>query len=220
MTPIAQLTPVEPTITMPFNPPDPANPGRQLGINVEDVAAFMEFVRERAEIASEAGLAQAMTLLAQQVHPIALGNLHRAHRLAKQQAEKLLGLHMDASAQHGQINEIVDNVVSKLWAHEYKIGRREARELGLKAIEAEPELDGAIWNLFEGYESAMMLRKPRSTRPLRSNRARPRQRSRTWRWRTWKALSRRMPTDSTSNSIDRWRRRRQVSRSSSAPKSR
>jgi hypothetical protein len=145
---------------MPFNPPDPANPGRQLGINVEDVAAFMEFVRERAEIASEAGLAQAMTLRAQQVHPIALGNLHRAHRLAKQQAEKLLGLHMDASAQHGQITEIVDNVVSKLWAHEYKIGRREARELGLKAIEAEPELDGAIWNLFEGYESAMELRKP------------------------------------------------------------
>jgi hypothetical protein len=67
---------------------------------------------------------------------------------------------MDASAQHGQITEIVDNVVSKLWAHEYKIGRREARELGLKAIEAEPELDRAIWNLFEGYESAMELRKP------------------------------------------------------------
>lgn len=63
MTPIAQLTPVEPTITMPFNPPDPANPGRQLGINVEDVAAFMAFVRERAEVASETGLTQAMTLL-------------------------------------------------------------------------------------------------------------------------------------------------------------
>ncbi|HWC87857.1 MAG TPA: hypothetical protein VG388_15070 [Solirubrobacteraceae bacterium] len=160
MTPIAQLTPVEPTITMPFNPADPTNPGRQLGINVEDVAAFMAFVRERGEIESEAGRTQAVTLLAQQVHPIALGNLHRAHRLAKQQAEKLLGLHMDASAQHGQIAEIVDNVVSKLWAHEYKIGRREARELGLKAVDADAELDAALWKLFQDYESAMELRKP------------------------------------------------------------
>jgi hypothetical protein len=160
MTPIAQLTPVEPTITMPFNPPDPANPGRQLGINVEDVAAFMQFVRERADIASEAGLTQAMTLLAQQVHPIALGHLHRAHRLAKQQAEKLLSLHMDPAAEHGQISEIVENVVSKLWAHEYKIGRREARDLGLKAVDAESEAEAALWTLFEAYESAMELRKP------------------------------------------------------------
>jgi Serine dehydrogenase proteinase len=160
MTPIAQLTPVEPTITMPFNPPDPANPGRQLGINVEDVAAFMQFVRERADIASEAGLTQAMTLLAQQVHPIALGNLHRAHRLAKQQAEKLLNLHMDPALEHGQISEIVDNVVSKLWAHEYKIGRREARDLGLKAVDATADVEAALWKLFEAYEVAMELRKP------------------------------------------------------------
>lgn len=73
---------------------------------------------------------------------------------------------MDASAEHGQIAEIaeivenVENVVSKLWAHEYKIGRREARHLGLNAVDADPELDAALWKLFEGHESAMELRKP------------------------------------------------------------
>jgi hypothetical protein len=44
--------------------------------------------------------------------------------------------------------------------HEYKIGRVEARDLGLKAIDASPELDAALWKLFESYESAMELRKP------------------------------------------------------------
>jgi len=160
MSPAAQLTPVEPTITMPFNPQDPSNPGRTLGINVEDIAAYLEFVRERGDIESDTGRTQALTLLAQNVHPVALGNLHRFHRLARQQAENLLGLHMDSSSEHGQIAEIVENVVSKLWAHEYKIGRVEARQLGLKAVHPSTEVEEALWKLFTGYETAMQLRQP------------------------------------------------------------
>jgi hypothetical protein len=161
MTRIAQLTPIEPTIRMPFSPPDPTNPGQKLGINVEDVATYFEFARDRAGISEDSGRTAALGELTRQVHPVALGNLHRSHQLARMQAEKLLGLHMDTSTEQGAINEIVENLVARRWAHEYNIGRDEARSLGRKVPEvlATAEED-AIWNLFEGYEAAMDLRTP------------------------------------------------------------
>jgi hypothetical protein len=160
MTPVAQLTPIEPTIRMPFSPADPTNPGQKLGINVEDVATYFEFARDRAGVSEEAGRTAALSELTRQVHPVALGNLHRSHQLARMQAEKLLGLHMDPAKEHGGINEIVENLVAKLWAHEYKIGRDEALTLGLKVVDRPDAEQDAIWNLFEGYEAAMELRKP------------------------------------------------------------
>jgi hypothetical protein len=160
MTPIGQLTPVEPTIRSPFTPPDPANPGRTLGINVEDVASFMTFVEERAGITGEEGRTAALAALAREVNPIALGNLHRSHKLAKEQATRLLSLHMDPEHKQGEIERLVENVVTTLWAHEYKIGRAEARKLGLKAVDADGDAGQKLWELFAGYEDAMVLRTP------------------------------------------------------------
>jgi hypothetical protein len=160
MTPLAQLTPVEPTITMPFNPPDTANPGRQLGINVEDIKAYLDFARDRGGIDDSAGRAHVFGLLAQHVHPVSLGNLHRFHQLANMQAKKLLELHMDPQEEAVRIDEITDNLVSKLWAHEYKIVRTEARWLGLKAVDAPDDVEATLWDLFTRYEVAMDLQKP------------------------------------------------------------
>ena len=160
MTEIAQLTPVEPTVRTPFTPPDPANPGRTLGINVEDVAAFLGFVQERAGISGEEGRTAALEALAREVNPIALGNLHRSHKLAKEQAARLLSLHMDLEHEQGEIDRLVENVVTTLWAHEYKIGRVEARRLGLKAVDAGGDAGRTLWELFAGYEEAMQLRVP------------------------------------------------------------
>jgi hypothetical protein len=160
MTPIAQLTPVEPTVTMPFNPVDPTNPGNRLGINVEDVAAYFEFVGDRAGIDSESGQSAALTALTAQVNPVALGHVHRFHKLARLQSEKLLSLHMTEESDKPLINDIAESLVTRLFAHEYRIGREEARELGLKAVDATDEENQAIWALFEAYEESMELRKP------------------------------------------------------------
>jgi hypothetical protein len=160
MTPIAQLTPVEPTVTMTFNPLDPTNPGNRLGINVEDVAAYFEFTRDRAGIDSESGQTAALTELTRQVNPIALGHVHRFHKLARLQSEKLLSLHMTEDGEKAQIADIAESLVSRLFAHEYRIGREEARGIGLKAVDASEDEEKAIWDLYEGYESAMELRKP------------------------------------------------------------
>jgi hypothetical protein len=160
MTPVGELTPVEPTVKMAFSPSDPSNPANKLGINVEDVAAYFEFTRDRAEVDSEAGKAAALGDVTRQVHPIALGHVHRFHKLASLQSEKLLSLHMDTEKDHAQIEDIKKSLVSRLFAHEYRIGRREARALGLNAVDATADEDAAIWQLFEGYEAAMDLRVP------------------------------------------------------------
>lgn len=160
MTPIAQLTPVEPTITMPLNPEDPQNRPRPLGINVEDVATYLKFVKDRAGISSEEGRAQALQSLTAHLNPVALGHLHRFHILAGEQAKRLLQLHMDADALADEIDDIVERLVTTLWAHNYKINRREARAIGLKAVDAPPADQQAIWALFEAYEEYMRLRKP------------------------------------------------------------
>jgi hypothetical protein len=165
MTSLGQLTPVEPTVTMPLNPMDPANPGRPLGINVEDVASYMQFVTERGEVASEAGRIQALTALTEHVNPVALGHLHRFHRLAREQARKLLELHMHPLDEETDISAIVDKLVQTLWAHDYKISRNEAREIGLKVADASEEQEARVWELFEGYEVAMKLRNPITPSP-------------------------------------------------------
>ena len=159
MTPVAELTPVEPTITMPLNPEDPQNRPRPLGINVEDVSTYMRFVKDRAEIESEAGRSQALTALTSQVNPVALGHLHRFHLLAERQAKNMLALHM-AREKHAEIDDIVKKLITTLWAHNYKINRREAREIGLEAVDPTSEVDAAMWSLFEGYEEYMALREP------------------------------------------------------------
>jgi hypothetical protein len=159
MSPLGQLTPVEPTVTTSFNPTDKINPRKLLGINVEDVSSYIEFTKERGGVNREKNRTEALKELTKEVSPVALGRLHRAHKLARQQAERMLQLHMPAS-QKKQINEIVENVITRLWAHEYKIGPREAEELGLKVSEATGETGNRLWELYEGYEATMKLREP------------------------------------------------------------
>lgn len=160
MTPVGELTPVEPTVKMVFSPQDPANVTQRLGINLEDVAAYFEFARDRAQVDTEGGKSAALAELTRQVHPIALGHVHRFHKLASLQSEKLLGLHMDPEKEQPAIEDITKSLVSRLFAHEYRIGRIEARELGLKVVDASTEEDDALWALYEGYEAAMDLRTP------------------------------------------------------------
>ncbi|MGD0041230.1 MAG: hypothetical protein ABSE84_12555, partial [Isosphaeraceae bacterium] len=44
----SELSPIDPTTGNPFNPRDPGNPQAQLGISVEDVAAYFDLARDLA----------------------------------------------------------------------------------------------------------------------------------------------------------------------------
>lgn len=159
--PLAMLGPIDPTTINPFNPRDPTNPKTQLPISVEDVGAYVALVKEDVGITHEDELVQAFGILAQQVHPLALGNVKRTTQQGRMLAKKLLGLHMDRTADEHKIDKIVEALSSRLYYHGHPINRKEAKgDLELEVVEPDENTENAIWGLYEQYESAMLLSTP------------------------------------------------------------
>ena len=159
MHPMGMLGPTDPTVGNAFNPVDAK--GQRLGISVEDVTAYIQLIKEDAGIQHEDELVQAFNVLAGQVHPLALGNVKRSISQSRMMATKLLELHMP-SAQSHNISDIVDKLTSKLFYHGHPINRKEAREqIGLeKVVDAPPDLERMIWDLYLNYEAELLLNEP------------------------------------------------------------
>ncbi len=150
MHPFAELGPIDPTVSNEFNPVDGV--GRRIGINVEDVTAYVHFVRETVGINHQDELIRALEALTAQVHPLALGNVERFLSQTRMIAKKILRTHMEDGDSH-KIDEIVENMASRLYFHGHPINREEAkRDLDLKVIHETQEFDSAVWELYKGYE--------------------------------------------------------------------
>lgn len=160
MHPMGMLGPTDPTVANPFNPKDDnKNP---VGISVEDVSAYMALVREDAEIRHEDQVVEAFKILAERVHPLALGNVKRSLSQSHMMARKLLALHMDPVKQQHEINEIVENLTSKLYYHGHPINRTEAKEqIKLPTIEnPEKDVEESMWKLYQEYEKEIKMEEP------------------------------------------------------------
>ncbi len=157
MHPMGMLGPTDPTVSNQFNPQDPLNPQRLLGISVEDVGAYIDLIKKDFGITHQDELIQAVNMLSGKVHPLALGNVKRFHSQSRMLARKILRLHMQDADEH-KLNEIVDNLTSKLFFHGHPINRKEAKEdLGLKVTYPDREEENLIWNLYLEYEKEMKL---------------------------------------------------------------
>jgi hypothetical protein len=161
MHPMGMLGPTDPTVINPFNPDDPRS-GNKVGISVEDVSAFIALIKEDVGLPHEDELVQAFNKLTEKVHPLALGNVKRSLSQSRMMAKKLLSLHMDLSKDEHKIDEIVENLSSKLFYHGHPINRKEAREqLGLKSVvDATSRVEKAMWNLYLDYEKTMKMAEP------------------------------------------------------------
>lgn len=162
MHPMGMLGPTDPTAQHPFNPPNPHVPGQVLGISVEDVSSYIGLVREDVGIQHEEELVQAFNILAQQVHPLALGNVKRATSQSRMMGEKLLNLRGGEAFGSHELSEIIQKLTSQLYFHGHPINRTEAREdvrlsFVQDASEAEEE---AMWNLYVAYQEDMNLMTP------------------------------------------------------------
>jgi len=151
------LGPIDPSVTTPFNPPNPQSPGQLVPISVEDVSAYFTFVKEEVGIQHEDELIQALIALTEKIPPLALGTVQRTHNQSRMLAGKLLKKHMPATQAH-EIEIIIENLKSNLYFHGHPINRHEAKEdLKLKVEFASGDLEDAMWTLYESYEEELNL---------------------------------------------------------------
>jgi len=160
MHPFAEMGPIDPTVTNDFNPIEHAT-GKKIGISVEDVTAYINFIRSTVGITHEDELVKAVEILAQKIHPLALGNVERFLSQSRLIARKALHTHMGEKDTH-TVAAIVENLASKLYFHGHPINRREARdELHLKVnLDLPEELEKAMWSLYLEFETLFGNRLP------------------------------------------------------------
>lgn len=165
MTPLGQLTPVDPSVGHPLNPQSPTPqfiaPGVMgqpvIQVAVEQVFSYLSLATDKAKLTNQDARARAFERLANSVHPIALGEIHRTHSLIRVLAEKLLLLHM---TDRRRIDKIVAALTEKLFNHAYRIARMEARQLGLDVESAAPSVEQAMMDLRREYIADAKMGEP------------------------------------------------------------
>lgn len=158
-----ELGPIDPSITTPFNPLDPADATktRKFPVSVEDVSAYIGLLEDKFKLKSKSTeMAASFGYLAKEVNPLALGAVNRFHSLIRQLGTKLLKQRTKKGTD-AEIKEIVDYLTEKLYYHGHAINRKEATEdLGLHVENATREVESAMWDLFLAYEKDMKLQEP------------------------------------------------------------
>lgn len=157
--PFAQLSPIDPSITTPHNPTiQEGGQSKFVPVSVEDVANFLELVRNEVGLKDEEYLAGALSHLCGRVSPLALGAVYRAREQIGMLAKKLLAMHIKNDDE--KIARIVRVLTRELLSHDYYIGRREAKALGLPVVEATPDETDLMWKLYEDAAQELKLSEP------------------------------------------------------------
>jgi hypothetical protein len=156
--PFAQLSPIDPSITTPHGPT--INQGGELKflpVSVEDVANYFELARKEAGLKDEQHLAEVFGHLCGKVSPLALGAVYRAREQIGMLAAKLLSIHVKDPE---GIDRIVKKLTRELLSHDYLIGRREAKEIGLSMVDATKEESDVMWQIYEDVAQELLLNEP------------------------------------------------------------
>jgi hypothetical protein len=156
--PFAQLSPIDPSITTPHGPTiEQGGEKKFLPVSVEDVANYFELARTEMGLKDEANLAGVFGHLTARISPLALGAVYRAREQIGMLATKLLSLHM---TDKDKIARIVKTLTRELLSHDYLIGRREAREMGLPVVDASAGDADLMWKLYERMAQELQLQTP------------------------------------------------------------
>ena len=169
MAPLAELSPIDPSTGNQFNPLDPMNKNARLGIAVEDVRSYRDFVLGHLGVSKdrEGDDSKSQDLidtfgpylhaLISEVHPLALGNVDRVYELVRRLAKRLLQLH---ETKNIDVNQVVESLTAESYSHLHMISRFEARDmLGDDRVKhASPQLSNLLDKLLRKYEDDFNLR--------------------------------------------------------------
>jgi ClpP class serine protease len=158
MTRAGTLSPIDPSITTPLNPTaDGPMPGQKqlLSVSVESVAGFRSLLEDEWSIKTEEMTAQIFKILADRVHPLALGDVYRSRQQIERLAHQLLTAHR---SDEEAIQTIIKTLTRGLGSHDYPISRTEARKLmGSQVADDDDSLEDLVWRVYEDFRKELEL---------------------------------------------------------------
>ncbi len=157
----AELGPIDPIMNIQrfMGQPGGGQTLVQEQINVEDVMAYLKFTQERGKLSDQAALTASLTKLTERLDAVALGAVYRTHSHIRDVARRVL-LSRNRPAEKRVLKSIIESLAEKVYAHGHAIGLSAAREIGLPAVAAPPELDRMMWALLLEYEKDLKLLSP------------------------------------------------------------
>ncbi len=151
------LGPIDPSVNSPFNPNlDLGGQKQLLPVSVEDLIGFMDLARKEAKIRPNQ-MVEVLKILADKLHPLALGAVYRARQQSADLATRLLERPVKDKK---LISRIVKRLTEELPTHNYLIGPGEAKDIGIPLHDADAETDTLMWQLYREYEGWLKLTQP------------------------------------------------------------
>jgi hypothetical protein len=169
MTPLSELSPIDPTTANQFNPREPTNQQAKLGIAVEDVTSYQEFWKQALGFESKDNgltpeqkyslLQPHIARLSTEIHPLALGNVQRVYMQMRVLAKQLLEHHHGSN--QPKISKIIDSLTKEYYSHHHMINRHEAKKiLGSDHVQfAGVKLAAELDLLLRQYEKDFAMRR-------------------------------------------------------------
>lgn len=153
--PQGELGPIDPQMTVQRGGDQPI----QDTIGVEDVMSYVKFITERANLSDQAALGMAVAKLADRMDPVSLGRIYRTHSHIREVAGQMLRSRTSPPNEQ-TMGTIIETLAERVYAHGHAVGFRDAQDVGLPVIQADDELDSAMWSLLNEYEDEMKVMDP------------------------------------------------------------
>lgn len=161
MTPMGQLSPIDPSIEHALGPivQIPGQPGGRIApVNVEDVNAFVDLAKNEFSLKTEESLQKVFDRLASKINPVTLGAVHRVTEQITFLAYSLMKYHCK---DEDLIKKVTGTLIRERFSHDYIIGRKEAKEtLGLNIVNPDSTLTDFIVGLFDAYNGIIQMDVP------------------------------------------------------------
>ncbi|MBS1516587.1 MAG: serine protease [Bacteroidetes bacterium] len=158
MTKQATLGPIDPSTNGLMNPQVNINGQNiRVPVSVEHVNGYLDMAKEDANL-KDVDLKEVFLKLADNIHPLSLGDVYKAKSQIKMLAEKLLKYH---TIEVTNVPKVISFLCSESGSHDYTINRKEAKdELGLNVEVPSEELYKNIKEIYQDIENELELRNP------------------------------------------------------------
>jgi len=144
MGPISELGPIDPLVKHPIY--------KDMLVPVQAVWHCLDYLQRSISNSPDPEVAAFMVApLLNKLDPWLIGDYEKTIKASWQYAETLLSRYM-LKDDPERVQSVTQALTEGYFSHGYSIGRREAKELGLRVTDAQGELWDVIWKLYLAYE--------------------------------------------------------------------